>query len=43
MIESRMLRWVRHVERKGMKMKINVYKDFVRKPEEMRPRGRPRR
>ena len=40
-IKSRRLRWVRHVARMGTRR--DAYWILVRKPEERRPLGRPRR
>jgi hypothetical protein len=40
-IKSRRMRWVEHVARMGEKR--NLYRLLVRKPEEKRPLGRPRR
>ena len=40
-IKSRRMRWAGHVAR--MREEMGVYRDLVRKPEETRPLGRPRR
>ena len=40
-IESRRMRWARHIARMGDKR--DVYRDLVGKPERKRPLGRPRR
>jgi hypothetical protein len=40
-IKSRRMRWAEHVARMGEKR--NAYRLLVRKPEEKRPLGRPRR
>jgi hypothetical protein len=41
MIKSRRMRWAGHVAR--MREKRNAYRILVRKPEDKRPLGRPRR
>jgi hypothetical protein len=41
MVVSRRMRWAGHVARMGEKR--NAYRILVRKPEEKRPLGRPRR